>query len=167
MKYFKYLFFLIILLAACKKEYYDIDANEKEIFLFNAYNIGDTFRMTNYNNDTITFRVVQKDIKYIKRYHSFNKYDQYYILAFTCDKMDNMPAYHSGGVYFTREDTDIFLNDLCVKRVIEKKDTLTVNGVFYNNLYKLSNGIETYALISKKYGIVKMWNPYIEYQLLP
>ncbi len=54
-----------------------------------------------------------------------------------------------------------------VKRVIEEKDTLTVNGVFYNNLYKLSNDYETYALISKEYGIVKMWHSYSEYQLLP
>lgn len=170
MKYFKYLVFLIILFTACKKEYFDIDANKKDVFLFNAYNIGDTFRMINYNNykndtiDTITFTVVQKDIKYTKRYHSFNKYDQYYILAFTCNKTD---SHNSGGVYFTREDTVMFLNELYVKRVIEENDTLTVNGFFYNNLYKFSNGDGTYALISKKYGIVKMWNPYSKYELLP
>jgi len=162
---------IIIFFFGCKKEYFDIDEKENLIFLYNAYNDGDTFRMTRSTQsqiDTITFTVVQKDINYTKRYKSFNKYDQYYIIAFTCDKTDSLQIYNSGGVYFTRDENVLFLNEFYVNKLISENDTITVNGIFYDNLYKLTNdNNNVFALTSEKFGIVKMWAGSMTYQLLP
>ncbi len=161
----------IVFFFGCKKEYNDIGSKEKDIFLFYSYDVGNSFRMVRHADnatDTLTFTVVQKDIQYVKRYHSLNKFDQYYILAFTCEKNDNLQLYHSGGVYLTLDDTALFLNELFVKELIAENDSITVNGKYYDNLYKLSDDNRvTFALLSGQYGIVKMWTEGITYELLP
>ncbi len=167
-----FIFFLLLMFfSSCKKEYFDIDEKEKIIFLFNSYNIGDTFRMTRNTQsqiDTLTYTIVQKDINYTKRYKSLNKYDQYYILAFTCDKTDSLQIYNSGGVYFTRDETVLFFNEFSVNTLISENDTITVNGAFYDNLYKLTNdNNNVFALTSEKFGIVKIWAGSLSYKRLP
>lgn len=175
MKTIKYLTIMLFIFSiySCKEEHNDISEKIISAYLYNSYNINDTFKMLRVDTnsaDTLTFTVVQKDLEYIKE-SNFNKvYNQYLIMAYTCDKeiLGDVKKYNSGGVYITQEQKLLMLNEFVVSEIELENDTATVLGKYYDNLYKLSDGMgNTFALTSKESGIVKVWRDSVAYLRLP
>ena len=171
MNYSKIIIFILLpfLLLACKKEYNDLSEKRKEAFLHYSYKVGDTFRMLRTDStgtDTIHYKVIQNELGYGQ--DSYTEYEQYLSIGFESDLyIDYYPSYKYGGVYLNSRENNLLINEFTVTDIVLENDTATINGVFYDKLYKLTCNDYVFALTSKEYGIVKIWSNNISYTLIP
>ena len=163
--------FIIILLffSSCKKEYQDLSEKRKEAFLYYSYKVGDTFcmlRTDSTGTDTINYKVIQNELGYGQ--NSNTEYEQYLSMGFDSDlHIEYYPSYKYGGVYLNSRENNLLINEFTITDIISENDTATVNGIFYDKLYKLTRYNYVFAFTSREHGLVKVWSNNISYRLIP
>lgn len=160
------LLIIVILFVSCREgtNYKELSEDEKEAFMFYA-DTGDVFTLIRNNLDTIKYTIVDKEIGY--KNYLVGTFSQYVSLLFSSE--DNMSG---GGVEYSAskimgDDYIQIDNVLFVNTVSSGTFSVSVNDKIYYDVHLLTNSDDdTKAYVSRKYGILKMWNSYTTYTKL-
>jgi len=165
-------------------KYESLTSDEKAAYLFYS-NENDNIEYIINNTDTILFTVTEKNIGFVgypnnytlKQYCfvsllnnkdcNYNMYSNYIANGFD-DPTDEYPYGNLDSCFGCCNTTiGVFTGKVSISEITKKDLTISINNNTYHNVFLLTNSNNyTKAYTNKEYGILKIWNDTLCYEIL-
>jgi len=182
----KVIFFALIIISISCREgytYLSLTPDEKSAFLFYSLK-GDKFEYLINNTDTISYTITEKNIGFSGKYYSYTqkqycfvsllnnnncKYNMY--INYVANNSDDFsePIYGDlDSCYMCCSNNfGVFTNNINISKISKKNLTVSFNNnTFYNVFLLVDEKNYSQAYTNKKYGILKIWNDTLCYEIL-